>query len=107
MEAGKDPDFGRETLVGPMGKPVPIKTAPFYGAVARKGLLITKGGLTTNENSQLLNVFGEVIPNVYAAGEVGWRYQSASTYHTGAYLGSCVVFGRIAGKNAAKEKSWS
>jgi len=106
VQAGDDPDFHRKTLVGPLGKPVQIKTAPFYGVVTRKGLLSTKGGLATNKNSQLLNVFGEVIPNAYAAGEVVGGI-IGENYHTGAYLGSCVVFGRIAGKNAAKEKSWS
>ena len=105
VEAGNDPDFGRSTLVGIAGKPVQIKTPPFYGFITRAGILTTKGGLTINTEGQLINVFGEVIPNVYAAGEITGGVHGAG-YHTGSQMGKAVVFGRITGKNAAAEKAW-
>lgn len=105
VESGKDPDFGRSTLIGIAGKPIQIKTPPFYGFITRAGILSTKGGLTINPAGHLLNIFGEVIPNVYAAGEITGGVHGAG-YHTGSQLGKAVVFGRIVGKNAAKEKPW-
>lgn len=103
VEAGKDPDFGRSTLVGIAGKPVQIKTPPFYAYITRAGILTTKGGLSADKDAHLINVFGEIIPNVYAAGEITGGVHGAG-YHTGSQLGKAVVFGRIAGKNAAREK---
>jgi len=42
-----------------------------------------------------INVFGEITGGVHGAG-----------YHTGSQFGKALVFGLIAGKNAAAEKSW-
>jgi fumarate reductase flavoprotein subunit len=105
VETGNDPEFGRNTLVGISGKPVQIKTPPFYGYVTRAGILSTKGGLSIDKEAHLINVFGEIIPSVYAAGEITGGIHGGG-YHTGSQLGKAVVFGRIAGKNAAKEKAW-
>ena len=105
VTAGNDPDFGRNTLVGTSGKPVQIKTPPFYGYITRTGILSTKGGLSIDKDGHLVNVFGEVIPSIYAAGEITGGVHGAG-YHTGSQLGKAVVIGRIAGKNAAGEKAW-
>ena len=43
---------------------------------------------------------GTVIPNLYAAGETVNLY--FHDYHGGGILSQCVVFGRIAGREAAK-----
>jgi fumarate reductase flavoprotein subunit len=105
VEAGNDPEFGRTTLVGIAGKPVQIKTPPFYAFISKPGILSTKGGLTVSPECRLLNIFGEVVPNVYAAGEIAGGVHGAG-YHTGSQFGKAIVFGRIAGKNAAAEKAW-
>jgi len=62
----------------------------------------TMGGLDTNANLQVLNTFGEVIPGLYAAGEV------IGGVHGGNRLGAnaitdVLVFGRLAGQNMAAE----
>jgi fumarate reductase flavoprotein subunit len=105
VEAGKDPEFGRTTLVGISGKPLPIKTPPFYGFITKPGILSTKGGLTVNPKGQVINVFGEIISNLYAAGEIMGGVHGAG-YHTGSAFAKALVFGRIAGKNGAAEKPW-
>ena len=40
----------------------PLATPPFYGAVYVPGTCGTGGGLTINENAQVMSAFGEPIP---------------------------------------------
>ena len=42
------------------------------------------------------------IPRLYSAGELGSIY--SFNYNAGGNVGECFAFGRIAGRNAAKEK---
>lgn len=65
---------------------------PLYAAQIESAIHMTKGGVVANENAQVLNNADEVVPGLYASGEV--------TDTTGAYSAS-VVFGRIAGQQAA------
>ena len=74
---GKDRDFGRgdsayDRYVGDTSVPHPnlgtIEKAPFYAAPMYPGALGTKGGPKTNEDAQVLDVRGEVIDGLYAAG---------------------------------------
>ncbi|MBP7342574.1 MAG: FAD-binding protein, partial [Syntrophaceae bacterium] len=102
---GDDPDFGRKNLVGIAGKPTPIKTAPFYAYVTKPGLIATMGGLKVNTKTEVINVFDEAIPGLYAAGEVTGGMHGAG-YHTGSGFGKALVFGRLAGRKAADEKPW-
>lgn len=53
---------------------------------------MTKGGVLTNESAQVLTEENEVVPGLYAAGEV--------TAQSGGYSQS-VAFGKIAGEHAA------
>ena len=46
----------------------PLATGPFYGAVYVPGTCGTAGGLTINENAQVVNVNGEPIEHLYAVG---------------------------------------
>ena len=105
-KAGKDPEFGRETLVGIAGKILPIANPPFYGFVTKPGILSTKGGLKTDKDAHAINVFGEIIPSLYVAGEIVGGIHGAG-YHTGSQFGKAMVFGRIAGINAVAEKPLS
>ncbi len=66
---------------------------PYYAAQVESGVHMTKGGVVANEYAQVLYDNGEVVPNLYAAGEVTWQ--------SGGYSQS-VVFGRVAGEYAAK-----
>lgn len=104
VDAGKDPEFNRTTLVGNSGKPIRIATPPFYGYITKPAVLSTKGGIKVNPRCQVVGVFGDVIPRLYAAGEIMGGVHGQG-YMTGTAVGKAVVFGRMAGINAAAEKS--
>jgi len=103
VDAGSDPKFGRTNLVGTSGKLVKIDTAPFYAIISVPGTTHYNGGLRINTKMQVINVFGEVIPDLYAAGEVTGGFHGAG-YMSGSALGMALIYERIAGINAAKEK---
>lgn len=101
VEAGEDPDFGTMIQEASM----PTQTPPFYVARLWPKVHHTMGGLHTNTDTQVIDQDFQPIPGLYAAGEV------TGGTHGAVRLGSCaitdcVVFGRIAGKNAAAEESW-
>ena len=73
-----------------------------YAAEFRPGVLNTQGGPRRNENAEVLDVNGTPIPHLYSAGELGGI--CAFQYNSGGNLGECMVFGKIAGTNAAVEK---
>jgi urocanate reductase len=62
------------------------------------------GGLRINSSAQVIDIFGSAIPKLYAAGEVAGGVHGSNRLGSNA-IPDCVVFGRIAGTNAAKEKS--
>lgn len=94
---GKDPEFGKFKALGL------VKTPPFYAGNVGATTLHCYGGLKINNKAQVIDVFGKVIPRLYAAGATtGTVY----TYPgSGTLLNTCFVFGRIAGKGVAAEKS--
>ena len=46
----------------------PLIQPPFYAASIWPGALGTSGGLQTNTHAQVLNVWGNIIPGLYAVG---------------------------------------
>lgn len=58
------------------------------------------GGLVIDKHARILEADGTAIPNLYAAGETVNLY--FHDYHGGGILSQCVVFGRIAGREAAR-----
>jgi succinate dehydrogenase/fumarate reductase flavoprotein subunit len=91
--AGVDP-FGR-----PADTLVPLDTPPYYCTPLYPGGPNTCGGPRRDEKARVLNPFGEPIPGLYAAGElgeaVGQLYPS-----NGANLSESICFGRIAAADA-------
>lgn len=98
-EKGEDCDFRR-----PPGTMVPIKKAPFYAIQAWPIVTNTQGGPEHNEKQQIVDSYGNPIPRLYAAGELGSFY--GHLYQLGGNIAECFVEGRIAGRNAAAEKPW-
>ncbi|MEW6377401.1 MAG: FAD-dependent tricarballylate dehydrogenase TcuA [Thermodesulfobacteriota bacterium] len=81
---------------------VKIDTPPYVAYATCCGITFTYGGIQVNRNSQVLNTEGEVIPGLYACGEIvgGLFYHN---YPGGTGLTRGAVMGRIAGYNAAAE----
>ncbi|GLY91836.1 FAD-dependent oxidoreductase [Actinoallomurus iriomotensis] len=101
LERGEPDAFGRATLSGGVGTPRPIQGPPYYGYPCTTVLLSTYCGLTVDPAAHVLDVFGETIPGLYAAGEVTGGFHGAG-YVTGTSLGKSAIFGRIAGREAAR-----
>jgi 3-oxosteroid 1-dehydrogenase len=110
---GSDPDFHRGesahdlwwgdpfkkgTIEGTLG---PIDEGPFYAIELNIGALGTKGGPKVDAHAQVVNIDGNLIPGLYAAGNVssptGMAYTGA-----GGTLGPAMVFGWLAGQSVTR-----
>jgi len=92
VDAGKDADFG---------KPDPkykIKTPPFYAAWSTPGIHDCVSGLHINAKAQVIDLRGKVIPGLYCGGESAGGFNQHG-------LAKCLVFGRIAGREAARSSA--
>ncbi len=97
VKKGIDEDFGK-----PIPKDAKPLKPPFYADRLWPKVHHCMGGVQINKKAQVIDTQGNVIPGLYAAGE------AAGGVHGACRLGSCatadcLVFGRIAGKNAAAE----
>lgn len=92
--ARRDDDFGR-----PEGTMTPVKTPPFYFGKVWPVVSNTQGGPVHDARQRVLNPFGEPIPRLFEAGELGsiWGH----LYLSGGNLAECFITGRIAGREAA------
>ncbi|MBR2810466.1 MAG: flavocytochrome c, partial [Solobacterium sp.] len=94
----KDEEFGRENFDACL---TDLSNAPFYAVQISPGIHHCMGGVKINTNAEVIDTDGNVIPGLFAAGEV------TGGVHGGNRLGGnavadFVVFGRIAGENASK-----
>ena len=94
VEAKNDPDFGRTSFANK------LDTAPYYAIKVTAGVHHTMGGLKINANTEVLNEKGEVIPGLFAAGEVTGGVHGANRLGGNA-VADFTVFGRIAGAAAS------
>jgi predicted oxidoreductase len=83
----------------------PLENPPYYAIEVFSGALGTKGGPQTDTRARVLDVDGNVIPGLYAAGNamaspLGMTYGGA-----GGTLGPAMVFGYIAGRDIAQRVS--
>ena len=95
VAAKNDPDFGRVSFANP------LDTAPYYAIKVTAGIHHTMGGVAINTETQVLTAEGTVIPGLFAAGEVTGGVHGANRLGGNA-VSDFVVFGRIAGENAAE-----
>ncbi|MBI1776316.1 MAG: FAD-binding protein [Proteobacteria bacterium] len=93
---GHDPEFGRAASTM-----VPIATPPFYYAPMWPIVSNTQGGPVHDARQRVLDAFGQVIPKLYAAGELGSVF--GHLYMSGGNLAECFIGGAIAGREAAAE----
>lgn len=95
-ETGEDAEFGR---ANPEKNKTYVAELPLYAVQISPGIHHCMGGVKINTNAEVIDTKGNVIPGLYAAGEV------TGGVHGGNRLGGnavtdFVVFGRIAGENA-------
>ena len=90
VDAGKDPDFDKpKTLLKSK-----IETGPFSAAWVSIYAHDTCGGLAINAKSQILDIYGKVIPGLYGGGEAVGGLEFPG-------MNRGIILGRIAGENAA------
>ena len=114
VAAGHDEDFGRGdsaydrwsgdgdfrfTKQSTLG---PITTGPFYAVEIHSGTLGTSGGPRTDTSGRVLNTYGDVIPGLFAVGNVAAAPTAMAYGGAGGTLGPILVFGRAAGMAASQ-----
>jgi succinate dehydrogenase/fumarate reductase flavoprotein subunit len=112
-EEGRDPDFHRGESAHDRwwGDPAykgdvrgtigPLDTAPYYAIRVESGGIGTKGGPKVDENARVLDLDGQVIEGLYAAGNAMGSPFGATYGGAGGTLGPAMVFGYLAGRHAA------
>jgi len=113
VSEGHDPDFSRGVSVHdrfwgdaafgmqPQTTLGPLDTAPYFAVQVNSGCLGTKGGPRTDTSARVLNVDGDVIPGLYAAGNVMASAMGMTYGGHGGTLGPAITFGWLAGHDAA------
>ena len=79
----------------------PVTTPPYYAIRLYPKVHYTPGGVRIDHRSRVIDLHGNRIPRLFAAGEVTGGVHGASRLGSGA-LTECLVFGRIAGQEAAR-----
>lgn len=97
--ANNDPEFGKEAY-----RITSIDTAPFYGCILGGRILCTLDGLRVNTRMEVLDERHQPIKHLYASGNDsgGFFWGSYNDRVPGLASSHAQTFGRIAGKNAAK-----
>jgi succinate dehydrogenase/fumarate reductase flavoprotein subunit len=95
-----DPQFGRTP-----DSMAPITDGPFYAIPAWPIISNTQGGPVHDAEQRVTDPYGEPIGRLYEAGELGaiWGH----VYLLAGNIVECIIGGRIAGRNAARETPWS
>ncbi len=97
VRSGSDWDFGRKFLPAPIAKP------PFF-AMRHHGIsLVSFPGVDVDERLRVRNQEGEIIPGLYAAGEILGAGATCGRSHCGGMvLGPAIIFGKLLGERLAR-----
>ncbi|MBR2802095.1 MAG: FAD-binding protein [Erysipelotrichaceae bacterium] len=90
--------YGREKFNGEI-------TSPYYVASVNNGRNLTPGGLLVNQYMQVWDIHGELIPHLYACGEIAGGY--LGSYHSGDGLAHAALSGMNAGLRQVPEEEAS
>jgi fumarate reductase flavoprotein subunit len=95
---------GRDTVFEKKSEHLrPVATAPFYAVELRPAIIgMTFTGLRVDNHTRVLDRAGRPIGRLYAAGEVTGGLDQDVYAGGGTSIGNALVFGRIAGANAAR-----
>jgi len=100
IESGLDEDFGKPILPGAL----PLSHPPYYAVRLWPKVHYTMGGVQIDTDARVIDVFQRPITGLFAAGEVTGGIHGACRLGSCA-ITDCLVFGRIAGQNAAAENA--
>lgn len=89
--AGVDEEFGRANMT------LSLANGSYYALAVTPSIHHTMGGLRIDVDTHVLNEAGEIIPGLYAAGEVVGGVHGGNRIGGNAVL-DIIVFGRIAGQ---------
>lgn len=97
--AGTDTLFFKDgTMMRPLGK------GPYYGTTFKSAILcFTSTGLRINADTQVMNAANRPVPGLYAAGEASGGMMGEAYLGSGSSVANVMIFGRIAGQNAAEQ----
>ena len=96
-EAGHDPALNRQEK-----SMAAFDGDAYYALELQPNILNTQGGPRRNGNAEVTNAQGEPIPHLYSAGECGGV--TSNMYQGGGNMAENLIFGQIAGRNAAAQK---
>ena len=101
-------EFIRSKKDTQFGKPItpamaPMTQGPYYAVAQWPSVHHCQGGVRINPKAQVIDVEGNVIRHLYAAGEFTGGVHGNNRLGGNA-IADCIVFGRVAGKNASSEK---
>lgn len=77
-------------------------TGPYYAIPLVQTIGWSEGGPQRNSRAEIIGSDQNVIPHLYSAGELGSSI--TNLYQGGTNLANCLIFGKIAGQNAAQTK---
>jgi 3-oxosteroid 1-dehydrogenase len=114
VESGDDPDFHRgrsaydlwsgDAAARPRVRSTlgPIDEPPYYAVQVRSGTLGTSGGPRTDLQGRVLDTRGQVIPGLFAAGNVAAAPTGMAYGGAGGTLGPIITFAYRAGMAASR-----
>lgn len=111
--AGRDIAYGRgagayeQYFVGSEGNLGTIEKPPFFGYRVYLGGVGTKGGIKTDKNSQALDVKGEPLPGLYAAGNAAHAFNGPITVAAGCTISPAMIMGHVGAEHALGLKSFA
>ena len=94
VEKKEDAEFGRVSFANPLDQ------APYYAIKVQPGVHHTMGGVKINDNAEVISTDGQVIPGLFAAGEVTGGVHGNNRLGGNA-VADFTIFGRIAGQSAS------
>jgi len=111
VAAERDADFGRgdsayDRFHGDPSAPHPnlgtIAEPPYYAFEVHTGAVGTKGGPIVDEHARVIDVRGDPIPGLYAAGNVMANPAGPAYFGGGCSIGTGMVWGFLAGEHATR-----
>jgi tricarballylate dehydrogenase len=81
---------------------IPLDTPPFYGYPLRPGITFTYLSVKVDEQARVMMQNNQPSPNIFAAGEIMSGNILGQGYLAGFGMTIGTVFGRIAGREAAR-----